>query len=387
MPRTVPGTLATIMAQPKRDFDWTIDITLPATAFHFATSPLFSVNGNNYTIDLETVSQIRQTLEAPTDNVTVAIQNKDLVLGQHVVANVDAWHQANAVIGRNYYQISDTTGQRTGVSAWLEMFRGAVQQPVADDSTQLVTFDLIPDTTSPGLIVCSRTEGPLCPFLYKQLGTCNYSGGIATCDHTLTGLNGCDVHANSQHFGGFEHRYNPDGSAPGSGGNDPGPIDPVDPSDPTKPCPRLDQWVRVRGCDGEATAIRVRELTLDDWLWDPIDGQFHPLDTLIVIPKVPIWELVSLNEAVEYTSISHHTMPNAYHATGIQVDQLTRGDRVLTEIDGWLVPSRLTASRLNGDRADTMFIKMKSGHRYCVGNTPHKMFVAHNAVKIGPVPQ
>lgn len=41
-----------------------------------------------------------------------------------------------------------------------------------------------------------------CMWRYK--GTeCLYSGGLATCDHTLGGANGCRVHNNSARFGGF----------------------------------------------------------------------------------------------------------------------------------------------------------------------------------------
>jgi hypothetical protein len=45
-----------------------------------------------------------------------------------------------------YYEVIN--GLRTGVSEWIEMFRGTVQQPNADDLQ--VTFDVIPDTIAPG---------------------------------------------------------------------------------------------------------------------------------------------------------------------------------------------------------------------------------------------
>lgn len=41
-----------------------------------------------------------------------------------------------------------------------------------------------------------------CPWKYR--GTeCGYSGGLASCDYTLDGANGCNAHANTVNFGGF----------------------------------------------------------------------------------------------------------------------------------------------------------------------------------------
>lgn len=41
-----------------------------------------------------------------------------------------------------------------------------------------------------------------CAWRYK--GTkCGYTGGLATCDYTLDGANGCIAHNNTQRFGGF----------------------------------------------------------------------------------------------------------------------------------------------------------------------------------------
>ena len=41
-----------------------------------------------------------------------------------------------------------------------------------------------------------------CPFVYKG-PRCKYAGGLATCDFTYFGANGCKFHANSANFGGF----------------------------------------------------------------------------------------------------------------------------------------------------------------------------------------
>lgn len=41
-----------------------------------------------------------------------------------------------------------------------------------------------------------------CSFVYKD-SRCGYTGGIATCDYSLEGTNGCIAHANQARFGGF----------------------------------------------------------------------------------------------------------------------------------------------------------------------------------------
>lgn len=41
-----------------------------------------------------------------------------------------------------------------------------------------------------------------CSFLFKD-ERCGYTGGLASCDYSLRGENGCIAHQNSENFGGF----------------------------------------------------------------------------------------------------------------------------------------------------------------------------------------
>jgi len=41
-----------------------------------------------------------------------------------------------------------------------------------------------------------------CDHIYEG-AECGYSGALSSCDHTLDGDNGCEVHGNSARFGGF----------------------------------------------------------------------------------------------------------------------------------------------------------------------------------------
>lgn len=42
-----------------------------------------------------------------------------------------------------------------------------------------------------------------CQWRYKEAGTCNYTGGLPTCDLTLQGPNGCAAHGNAPRFGAY----------------------------------------------------------------------------------------------------------------------------------------------------------------------------------------
>jgi hypothetical protein len=230
-----------ILAASAHGIDQTLQLIFPdATTLRYATAPL-NLGGNVYTNDLENVGEMRYSMDSSIPSVSAGLQNKDRVLGLHVANYWQKWRNAEVIIGRNYY---DKVG--LGLSEWIEMFHGVVQRPNAND--QQVTFDVFEDTITPGLIVCNHTLADPCFWKFKDPKTCAYSGVLTTCDHHLKSSGGCEGRANTHHFGGMEHRYNPDSTTPGSEGNPP-------PDDggggPIIGCPRLDQYVKVKGPDGQ----------------------------------------------------------------------------------------------------------------------------------------
>lgn len=356
-----------ILAASKREIDWTLDLTFPdATEFKFATAPLVLPKGT-YTNDLESVKEIRQTLESPADRVGVAVQNKDRVLGLHVAANWQKWRKAESVIGR-YYRDADGLG----LSEWKEMFRGVVQQPNANDFQ--VTFDVIADTLSPGQIVTNRTLGSACPFLFKHLKTCGYTGGLTTCNHLLKSPAGCDGRNNAHHYGGMEHRYMPAVVIPGTGGN---PIEPFPPGG----CPRLDQYVRVRGNDNQPIPKMVCFFTEEDELWHPITRTFHKTKSTEIVRGVPIWELVTQFGAVGYSSGSHPIIQDVNDNKGLALHKFTGGENILGVSDQ-LIETRALIARDTGEIGDVMRIEMEDGKIYCYGDSPDKLIAAHNTKPI-----
>lgn len=354
-----------ILTGAVRQIDHTLDLVFPdASTFKFATAPLTISGRGTYTNDLETVSELRQTLESPVDRVGVGIQNVDRVLSLHIAANWQKWRRAEATLGR-YYK----GGDGLAATEWTEMFRGVVQQPNANDLH--VTFDIIPDTTAPGLIVTNRTLGLPCPFVFKDPNTCGYSGPLTACNHYLRSPGGCEGRSNTHRFGGMEHRYNPDISVPGTGGNN-------DDGDGIVPCPRSDQFVRVRGTDGKREPKMAGFLTEEDWMWNPLTRRFHAIEKVYMVRNVPIFEIECINGARGFSSFSHRILWYRDHATGEPVEWFTAGDPVLCERKR-VENSHCKTARDTGSRGDVIFIKMKDGHIYSYGDREDKMIVAHNS--------
>lgn len=359
MSRAISTDLQTILDAPTREIDWTLDITFPTiTRLRLATAPLV-LSSNTYTNDLEAVSEIRQTLEAPTDRVNIGLQNKDEVLGLHVANNLAEWQKAEAVVTRVY--------RSAGLQVVFEMFRGAVQKPESNDFQ--VSFEILADTIAPGQIVCTRTLGLPCPFLFKDAKTCGYSGSETTCNHNLKSNAGCDGRANAARYGGTEHRYNPDTSAPGTSGNPPGRI---------TGCPRLDQFILVQGDGKKPIAKRVEFLILKDRLFHPITKTFHEIKSLEIIENVAIFETLAANGASSHSSESHKLIRDRSDDVGQFVTKFKNGTPLLTLINGELKESKFIIG-CTFDQGNVMKIEMLDGHIYASGNLPDKLIAAHNS--------
>lgn len=367
MGRTISSNLNTILTAVDRKIDWTLDINFPdSTNLKFATSPL-SIAKGDYTNDLESVREIRQILQGPTDRVGVAIQNKDRIIGQHVDDNLDLWRKAEAVIGRYY-----VGGTGMSVTDWIEMFRGAVQIPLANDLQ--VTFDVITDTVSPGQIVCNRNLGPSCPFKYKDSATCADTSGATDCNHYLKSKSGCDGKPNSEHYGGTEHRYPPTPNVPGTSGNPGGGGSGGGPV-----CPRKDQFVQVRQGNifGPLPADLLKR---HHWLLNPITGTYHKVKSAEIVKNQPIWCVKTANGAVGYSSFSHPVLSFREHL-GERVDKLKSDDPVLTLASVILDEDFLTVSHDTGELGDVVRIELEDGHIYCYSAHPGGPYIVCHNVK------
>jgi hypothetical protein len=66
----------------------------------------------------------------------------------------------------------------------------------------VVTFSLGAENPLTRLFPRRLQNRDFCPWKYKG-AECGYVGGLATCDRTLLGVNGCAAHNNTLRFGGY----------------------------------------------------------------------------------------------------------------------------------------------------------------------------------------
>lgn len=73
----------------------------------------------------------------------------------------------------------------------------------ASASNYVCTFELGVESALAKDFPRRRQSRDFCQWRYKDANTCGYSGGIATCDLTLKGPNGCGAHGNTIRFGAY----------------------------------------------------------------------------------------------------------------------------------------------------------------------------------------
>ncbi len=363
MARAINANLQTILFNSGRGAEGTVEIYFPGKdVLRFATAPL-TIGAEVYSNDVESIAEIRQTLENPSDRVRIALQNKNGVLGLHLADNREEWREATAVIGRYYKDKADL-----GLAEWTELFAGSVQKPESDDFR--LTFEVVTDTLSKGRIVASGTLAYPCRFTYKDLATCGATSSETSCNHTLKSKGGCDGRNNAYRFGGMESRYNPDQNVPGTGGN-------IDIPVPPDRCPRVDQLILIEDYWGSPFPIRVSRLKLSDRIFNPVAGTFHEIKTLRHIPGVEIHKLSTANGAICYSSDSHLVLEDSRDRRRRPVSEFDVGEEILTFKGEAVFGSRLTAVDSTGRSGDVMEIEMKDGHIYAAGRR-EPFVVAHN---------
>ncbi|HUF02779.1 MAG TPA: hypothetical protein VMM38_01245 [Aridibacter sp.] len=365
MGRTLTSDLQNILAASARTVEYTIEILFPKNATKYlATAPL-TIASQAYTNDLESVSEIRQTLENPADRVRLALQNKDGVLGLNLGGNEEEWRGATAIIGR-YYE--DKVG--LGLSAWIELFRGTIQIPETDDFQ--MSFEVATDTLAKGAIVASGTLAYPCRFIYKDPSTCGATSAETACNHVLKSKGGCQGRDNSHHFGGMESLYNPDQNVPGTGGNT------IVPFPPQDRCPRLDQYILIKDYWGNPIGVPVGKLQIKDKIFDPRTGMFHDIENLNVVKDVEIFSIRAANGAMCLASGSHRILRHRDHHGGQELTDFAKGDPVFTWRNKNATSSSVIFASSIGERGDVMEIKMAGGHVYACGASGESAIVSHN---------
>lgn len=364
MPRTLSVDLQDILALPTRKIIITSQIDFPNNSSMYFSSEDYTDSKSQVFLNyLEKVSENKQTLENPTDRITLSFQNKDKALGLDLAANLSEWQEAQCIVGREYLNDDGS------LTDWVETFRGAVQQPVVDDF--MFVFTVISDVTSAGNIIANRTLAGPCAFLFKHPGTCGYSGGETTCNRLLKSPGGCLGRDWQHRYGGWTDPETPTPTSPhiifedplgGTGGGD--------------TCPTLDQFILIVH-DGVIQTTQVMFLTEKSVIYDPVSRQAVKVKSCRVVGRQPIMEITTANGARLRASRSHKVIRSIFDKYGTPLEKLNETDFVLTSINNELY--KIEAAKIESRGfTDVMKIELESPHIYAVGSSSEKLIVSHN---------
>lgn len=366
MPRLMPANLIAIFAGETRDIEYLLDIVFPSIApLRYATGELIK-NLIDYDNGIESVSDLRQNIETPINNVRITLGNKDLFFDWHIAENFDEWRNAEAILYRRYSNAAKTITQD------VIFFTGSVQSPIFDEKDYTLSFDIFPDTISKGLIVANRTLALACSFVFGDAATCGYFGTALICNHLLSQ---CSRYLNSEHFGGTQSRYTHRTSTPGSAGNpDTGGNQNGGPTG----CPALDQFVLVESSDSKPIPILVAELTAADSLFNPVTKTFEPVRATEIIETV-LFEIVCAGGAKSTASATHPLVRNIEDGGGLRIMEQRTGFEVLNYLDDDLRQLEIVSIRAAGKGFVMRIETAGPTHIYASGQAPGAMIVCHNS--------
>lgn len=199
MPKIIP--ISTVVEKNKLSsavpFLVCLDITVidPYTAATVETLRVvqnnedFTFNGNtyaaaNFTIGFKAEGSTQPTIELGMVDYTRALQQRMQAYGGGVGFKVTV-----SVVN---------SGAPSAPAELVEFF----EVIAATSSDYSANFTLGAESGLARLFPRRRQMRDFCSWRYKST-ECGYTGGLASCDLTLNGTNGCVVHANAANFGAF----------------------------------------------------------------------------------------------------------------------------------------------------------------------------------------
>lgn len=332
MPRELSTTLKEILvAYKRRD---TLDIYLnDETVLHLSRGGVTRSIGTTdvtYQNWIRSVEDLRGSIEASIDRITVTCQNVNSELGFDLASDMRLLDYALADYGKQYQSIREPSL----IEDIPQVFRGVLANAETDE--QNITFELIVDYESLGSIVASRALSPRCWWTYKGGTECHSTSEAGECPQTRKA---CARRGVEYEFGGWEAFVEPVNSPPGGGGNDDGGIG-------TGTCFTLDTPVWTPG--GE---IPIGELNAGQRIvsFDPESG--------VIDCEDEITEVLDHEAAGYYTFEFEHGEINVtpehrlFTANNIFVlaDMFKIGDTVRAHAGEWF-DSKLRRIRWNSDQ-------------------------------------
>lgn len=218
MPRVVTSALEAILNDAFVRAS-TLELHLAdGRVFYWATLPLFHAGQEYQGQWLAKADGTEQAVSVAVDRATVRLHNADERFSLLIVDGRRLFESATAIVGAAYCRKSDYDRKAAMANwVWQERFRGRVRLPSGEKPQ--AKLEIVSDREAAGLLV-GETYGAACELAYKG-PECGYTGGLPTCDKTLRGANGCQIHGNSHRFPGAPSE--PDVLAAPPGGNgDPG---------------------------------------------------------------------------------------------------------------------------------------------------------------------
>ncbi len=147
-----------------------------------------TASGITFVNRLSRVGTLKMSLLKPADRCDIQVDNVDGVVGQALSSADGVLSKCMATVYRIYVNLNDP--------AEIYLITRLVGMFQTDAKAGDAYFDgvVLSDVYAAAPVSGDTEVKPTCTWRYKDPDTCTYSGGLPTCDLTLTGGNGCIVH-------------------------------------------------------------------------------------------------------------------------------------------------------------------------------------------------
>lgn len=288
---------------------------------------------------IRSIEEMRTSIDAGVDRVTVNCQNVDSLLGFNLASNLRLLDYATADVGKQYQSMTNPAL----VEDIPQLFRSVLANAEAGEKT--ISFEVIADYESLGSIIASRSLSPLSPWRSLNGIEVTQTPVVANPktreDFIKNGV--------EWEFGGWEFFEEPSSNLPGAGGNDGGTGGGID------PCFTGETLVWTP--DGEIPIGEIKERfergNKSVYSFDPLTGRIIEDEIAEVFEhQVTGFFTFHLSHATTRVTKEHPFLIEFGQFR--QADELTRGDSTKIFNRGWHY-SVLEQIKWNSDETETVW--------------------------------
>jgi hypothetical protein len=155
---------------------------------------IVTIEGNPYEPCSFDIDLQEKTNELPS--ITVTLQDQAEIIGpyMHRYAGGVGFEVDLMIVGADYG--NPTASVEPELAEYFVVTKSSYKDWVA-------TWTLGAENPLRRMFPLRKQEPDQCSFRYKDSNTCGYTGGLATCDLSFDGANGCRAHNNTPNFGGY----------------------------------------------------------------------------------------------------------------------------------------------------------------------------------------